>query len=624
MRFGSMLRLAAAVLAAGSLGVAAAASSSPASGPQGGQGSTLVMVDFRALTPDGAPVLDLNVDDLTLKVGGRVRPIVAFEVMRADSRAVGQPTADAPVPPYLTNAGQGSGRDVVLLVDLEGIPTGKEPAVKTALSELVAALSPADRISLLASGGGAERVGPTTAHQRVLDAIGLLTGRALRGETDAELACRSRINLLALVDVLRSSPPAVSTVVVFVTNGFTSPTGIEEIGRGQGPDSACELMPRDFEGLAAARDMSHAQLFAIQTLDDGLPTDATASEMSKAAARSSSTGGMRASPVATPADMSAGLEHIAGLTGNGIIRLIGDSGPAMQRIARETSAYYLAAFEAEASERTGGSERVEISVSRPGVEVRAHPRLVIAKLVAPGGKKAPAPKPRDMLSVTRIFTDLPLRATFFTTRASSDGKLRAVALFESSDASVRITAASAALFDARNEPRAQWTGQDADLSRSPILAALVVPKPGTYRFRVAAADAAGAGGTIDGEVTLEPAVKDAIWASSLVLGVPSGQTFAPRLQFTDEAEAVAMVELAGLGKTAAVSATFELAGSESGPALATLPGTIRASSDGTKVAFVGIPIGPMPPGNVVVRAVITVDGKPLAVKPARTLLKTTR
>jgi hypothetical protein len=73
-----------------------------------------------------------------------------------------------------------------------------------------------------------------------------------------------------------------------------------------------------------------------------------------------------------------------------------------------------------------------------------------------------------------------------------------------------------------------------------------------------------------------------------------------------------------------VSATFELAAREDGPVLATFAGEIRTSSGGTKVAFVGIPIGPMPRGEVVVRAVIAVNGQPLAARPTRTLRKTTR
>jgi hypothetical protein len=96
------------------------------------------------------------------------------------------------------------------------------------------------------------------------------------------------------------------------------------------------------------------------------------------------------------------------------------------------------------------------------------------------------------------------------------------------------------------------------------------------------------------------------------------------MEFGDEAVAVAMIELVGLPKTAAVSASFELAGREDGPALATLAGETRTSSGGTTIAFVGIPIGPMPPGDVVVRGVIAVDGKPLAARPTRTLRKTSR
>jgi hypothetical protein len=121
----------------------------------------------------------------------------------------------------------------------------------------------------------------------------------------------------------------------------------------------------------------------------------------------------------------------------------------------------------------------------------------------------------------------------------------------------------------------------------------------------------GAGATIDEDVIVEATAKEAWWVSALVLSVPMGQTFAPRPQFEDEA-AVAVVQLVGPPKTAAVSARPELAGREDGPTLATPPSETRTTSGGTTVAFVGIPIGPMSPGDVVVRGVIAVDGRILA------------
>ena len=591
-----------------------------------GQGPTLITVDFRALASDGTPIRNLQPEEVTLRVGGRPREIVALQLMEAEGRGDALAAAAAPAPPFITNAPEAWGRDVVLLIDEEGIPAGKQATVNTALGRLVAALSPGDRISVMTSKGSAARVKATTKHQRVHEALAALVGRAMRGETASEAVCRSRVNLFALIEVLTSVAPSVPTVVVFVTNGFTPPTVIEDIKRGEGPASPCELMPRDLETLTNAAVISRAQIYALQIIDDGLPDEATASEMTRGAARATPVGGAAATVVASTADMTRGLEHVAGLTGNAIIRLIGDSSPAVQRIARETSAYYLAAFEVPAAERTGATQQVEVSVARPQARVSAHRWILIPKPQAPSAKpgRSGTPTPRDMLSVARPFYDLPLRASVFPSRASSDGKLRVVALFESSDPSVWIASAAAALFDVKGKARAQWTGQAAELGRPPILAALTAPGPGTYRLRVAAADATGAGGTLDEEVTIAATAKNAPWVGALVLGVPSGQSFAPRLQFVDEAVAMAMVEIAGLSKAAAVEATFELAASEDGPALASLPGTVRPPSGGTTVAYVELPIRSMPPGDVVVRAVITIDGRPLPLRPVRTLRKAAR
>lgn len=588
----------------------------------GGQTTTLVTVDFRALGPDGTPVADLRPEEVSLKVGGRVREILALQFVQAEPR----PEADAqpaPPPPFVTNAPPIGGRNFVLLIDEEGIPTGKDAVVRAALGHLIAALSPADRLSVRTSKGGAVQVLPTLRHDRVLEALKGLVGRAQRGETAPEVVCRSRLNLFALVDVLSSVVPSGPTVVVFVTNGFTPPTVIENIARGQGPPGPCELMPRDLDTLATAAAASRAQLFVLQVIDDGLSAKAVAGEMTRGAERVAPPGGAAAVAVAETHEMSGGLEHVAGLTGNAIIRLIGDASEPMRRIARETSAHYLAAFEVAASERTGSTQRVEVTVSRPDVELRTVPSVLIPKPASAGSKPGTrsAQTPRDLLSVARSAYDLPLRASVYLSRASSDGRLRVVALFESADPSARISAAAAALFDAQSKARAVWTAQPAELSRQPVLTALTVPGPGTYRLRVAATDTAGLGGTLDEEVTVPATAKDTVWVGALVLGVQAGQSFAPRLEFHDEEVAVGMVEIAGLSKTAVVAATFELAGSADGPALATLPGSVRTSNDGSAVAFLGIPIGQMPPGDVVVRAVITVDGQPVAARPVRTLRK---
>jgi hypothetical protein len=104
----------------------------------------------------------------------------------------------------------------------------------------------------------------------------------------------------------------------------------------------------------------------------------------------------------------------------------------------------------------------------------------------------------------------------------------------------------------------------------------------------------------------------------------SANLFAPRLLFVDEKVATAVVEIFGVSKAANVTAAFEFAESEEGPAAATLPGTVQAPRDDLRIAFVQLPVAQMPAGDFVVRAVITVDGKPLAARPFHTLRKVER
>jgi len=565
-----------------------------------GEGSTIVAVDFRALARDGTPVLDLKPEEIVLKVGGRVRDIMALELMRAVSGEKASPKAPAPMPPpFVTNSPPAGGREVMLVVDEEAIALGGEAPVRNALGQLVSALSPVDRVGVLPVRGGAGNASPTTRHDRVLAAIAALSARATRGETAADAACRTRTNLHALLGVFESVALSVPTAVVFVSNGFTPPTVIENIARAGGPAGPCEITPRDLENLTKIVVASRAHFFVLQVIDDTMSGAATGSEM------------------------TGGLEHVAGLTGNAVIRLIGESERAIKRIASETSAYYLAAFEVSAQERTGATHRVEVTVTRQGVEVRARPTLVIPKAGARPAK-AESLKPRDMLALAKVFRTLPLRARAYTSRLSPDGKLKVVVVFEPGDSSVRFTEAAVALFDGGGKARAQWTGQPGELKQTPVIAALNGPAAGSYRVRVAAVDASGDGGTVDQDITVEIAKQGAVSVGELVLGAQSGNSFTPRLQFVDEPAAVALVEIVGPPKTATVSANFELAGSEDGPALGTLAGTVPAPREGLWTAFVAFPIGPMPPGDVVVRAVISVDGQPVAARPVRTLRKVAR
>ena len=82
-----------------------------------------------------------------------------------------------------------------------------------------------------------------------------------------------------------------------------------------------------------------------------------------------------------------GLENLAGVTSAGaVLRLASTTSP-LARIASETAAYYVATFDAEASDRPGQNQRLELKVTREGVTTRARNEVFIGR----GGAPPPAP-----------------------------------------------------------------------------------------------------------------------------------------------------------------------------------------------------------------------------------------
>ena len=157
---------------------------------------------------------------------------------------------------------------------------------------------------------------------------------------------------------------------------------------------------------------------------------------------------------------------------------------------------------------------------------------------------------------------------------------------------------------------------------APALITAFIEKPGQYRVRVAATDAANRAGTADFDLnaTLTPTA-GVLSLSSMMIGTNTGG-FAPKLQFTTEPSALAYFELYGGKPGMPVSITLELASSLNGPALATLDRQVARSETEADLFRVIAPInlGTLPPGDYIVRAIVGLDGQPSG-RIVRTLRK---
>jgi VWFA-related protein len=542
-------------------------------------GISLVSIDFQAIGRDGHPVTDLKAADVTLRIGGRARPVESLNLV--DVAAAGTRTPVSPLPPpFGTNIQSQDSRAFVLVVDDDSFRVGMERALREAADTFLDSLAPTDQVALVTMPYGGTRVDLTTEQERVRASLAQVVGQASIRETAEEMACRTRRTLDSLAGLMNGFASASSPVTVaFFSASLVGPN--EQVVRSGGRVATCALMPEMFQQVGNATAASGARLYIIEPV--GL------------------------------SNQDAGLDHLAGVTGGVRLHLGGTEENAFTRILRETSAFYRLAFEPELSQRNGNSHRVELRLNRPDVTLRVRPSVVIAR-PDPRASRSPA----DMLRQAAVFRDLPLRVAGFVSRETGQTRLKVVALAETADPSMMLAAASVGLVDeSSGKLIAQAELAPGQLKASPYVAGLLAP-PGSYRLRFAATDSQGRMGTADHQVTVELRQAGHLHLSSLLLGLSRGG-FLPRLQFGAEPVALAYVDIYGGKPGEQVAATFELARTMNGPAVVTVPGALAAAGDHHS-ATAAIPIGALSPGDYIVRATIGIVGQP-ATRVERTLRK---
>jgi hypothetical protein len=544
---------------------------------------TPVTMSFRALAEGGVPVLDLKAADVTVKIDGKARTVKSLELVTINTGAGA--TAVPSSPAFASNAAHDTAREVIIVVDDESLTPGKEAPVRDALQQIVKLLSPTDRVGLLSLRSGGTSVGATNDRAKIAATIDGLKGEARQSELLEDFQCRTSQILTSLKGLFEGATDAKTTFVIVSSGVAPLPAqAVQTMGRSSG---LCPLRPQHFSdvGLAAAGSAAAAYVvFAIDGRDAPNP------------------------------DAQAGLESVAGVTMAPFMRLAGNAVPNAARISRETAAYYVVTFDVDAADRNGSAHKADIRSTRNGVKVKAGTSLSLAN----ASTKA---QPKDMLRSADTYRDLPLRATGWAMR-DAGSKLKVITLFDSPDPTAKITAASIAIIDG-NRIIAPWTAQAAELGKSPVVAALLVP-PGKYRLRVAATDASGRAGTVDYPLEAQLTTAAPITMSALTIGV-ADNGFKPRIQFGPADQgALGYLELYGAPKDATVTVALELAPSETAPAMGTTGGTIQASNTEDMLKAVGgFAIGTLAPGDYVMRMIVSVNGKVVGTA-MRTMSKSAR
>lgn len=545
-------------------------------------------VVVRAVTRDGQPVTDLKAGDISLRVDGKAREIKGLELVQPGAAAGSTPAgASGPVStlaaPFTTNTGAAplpkGAREILIAVDDEGIGSGREQPVRDAIKALIEKLSPADRVGVVAMKQGGLNIAPTTQHAAVIEALPRLVTIGSSSESEADLACRTKVMLGSLSGFLHGAPPERS--VVFVSPAMTPPSmdAVKRLSTRdvQMDNVACEIRPDDYDALGRTASSSAAQLFVVGYFEG----------LANAANRR---GGQ------------TGLESVAGVTGAEYIVLSGSTDVPATRVTKTAGLYYLADVDGS----TAGARRIDANVSRDGVKVVARP---LAPTAAPGAAVVgKAVTPKDMIATATVFRDLPLRSAGFVSRQPNSKDLKVMVLFEPESTGTKLSSAVVGLFNQAGKLVAQWTGRPEELGRSPVVAALTIA-PGSYRMRVAAT-ADGKAGTTDSPLEVQLDDLTPLKMGDMIVGGNQGG-FVPKLLFTSQdAAAVGLFEVYGVTKDTKLDVTFEIAKDEKSEPLGTGAGTVaNGPGEDARIIYGGFGLAPVEPGDYQLRAVINVDGK---------------
>ncbi len=541
-------------------------------------------VDFTAVLDDGTPVPDLQASEVEVRLNGRVRRVLSVRrVVIAPAPAASGTTSRIPAP-YGTNAGAPAGRSFILLVDEESFVLGREQPLRNAIEGLLAKFTPADRAMVLALPTGGVRAPFTGDLARIREAVAGLSGQGSRTESGSDLAFRTRRFLEALDGFLgtqagRSTP---LTVVLF-TAGLAAPRRDAPMPMAPGMS---ELRVDHFQHVTASAGAARALFYMITPADVEM----------RAGGYNETIGGRGYTGSDNPLE---GIENLAGSTGAARLPLNATGTDSLLRVARETSAYFVAEVEAERREILGRSRPVAVRVARTGVTVRTNPEITFVEGARQAGTRQPGVG--DLLVSAEAFTDLPIRVAGFTLRGTG-GQLRVAVLVEPIDPAAPLASVGAILVDGAGRIAARWQAKDATVR--PLLGAMAAPD-GTYRLRVAAIDSAGRRGVAEDVLEARLTAVGPLTLGSLLLGVSRGEGMRPQLEFGAEPSAMASFDIyGGMAGMGLAAAALELARDPEGPAVASFPLSLARADDERVVATCAVPIGALLPGDYVVRGII--------------------
>jgi VWFA-related protein len=605
----------------------------------------LVLVDVSVVDGDSRPVEGLTAADFELKVNGQPRAIqnVQFIATPGTAPAPARSPRDAQ---YTTNEGFSTGRLMLFAVDENHLRAGASRAVLNTAEKLLDTLAPGDLVGLARIPRGIGGVEFTTDRARLRRGLSAVVGmqpstrfdtlrvseawayenndvgmwsrvidrecwnqkeQFLRDACISELQVKARA---ALVEAEQRSSQSLRFLEDLLSRLAVMKTPITVVLISQGMFVARDRNPlTEFARRAAeARVTMHIVQPGDSMFDGDIPE--------------AGGGGLREDTL-----MGEGLELMAGHTRGSHYRISTSSGAnAFERISRELSGYYLLSFEPTDADRTG-NRKIDVDVNRRGARVRARSTFALPDPAAvAAANAAPEERIKDLLVAPLPASGLPIRVATYSISHTQDGKVRVIVSAEIGDAATDEAEWPVGfLLISKDETFVVHTVQPMKIapasprSESPrLFLNSVVVEPGEYTVRVAAIAPDGRIGSVHHVVDarLRSVAGDAVRMSDLIVSAsPATRGEAPRptpSAVIDSDALTAALELTGTDarRLARARVDFEIAESESGPALMSSEGQSAARvGSPERVYTASVPLGLIPAGEYVVRAIVRVPGE---------------
>ncbi len=593
-------------------------------------GVDLIEVDVTVVDGDSNPVTDLQASDFSVTVDGEPRRIVQAQFVSLRPPKDDE-MAFPPAPEeifFSSNADQTPGRLILIAVDEESLLFGEGRQVMLAAGEFVDSLNPADRVGLAVIPHGVH-IDFTSDHDRVRRAVESMSGLGTHrqglfdigvGEayqiivygdqrTFARVVARECVGgMVGCPQQVRGESRQIVGVQRFHTRnarlGLESllaalrelerPNALVWIAGGFVIEDALNL--KEIERLAAAsRTTLYAMMVAAPLID-----------MSRASW----------SPTTRDDERMKvqGLMALSSMTRGRLIRTRYNPGPLFEQVGRELSGYYLLGVESRPSDRDEERRRINVSVDRRGVQVRARREIGdVAEVSAQTVDERLARMLRSPISIQ----ELPLRVATYAYQGTEREQMRiqvAAEVDAPGDVPSPLTV-GIVLRDAEGRAvltrQQQLTATPVHTADGPVLEASfpLTISPGTYSLRVAVVDATGQRGSVEHPVHAQVTSSGPLAAGDLVVADQSssqpGGVQAPVEARVTGDRLVVYTELYADSPAVWEHTTVHIgvADTAKGPARTRTTVTFDGVEEARRsVVSANVPVGDLPPGRYVARA----------------------